>query len=151
MLTHLTLMPVCSVKAASASFGGAGAASVTVIVAPDVLSDPAELPEPPELPPPQAASAKASATAATTTVPPRRARVLLCVLANAPLLRYAAIAGSGRGQSLALAQSAARSDAHLRITCSTDHRVGILHYDSCHDKNSSRCIDLIIKRSYVHK
>jgi hypothetical protein len=86
------------VKAASASFGGAGAASVTVIVAPDVLSDPAELPEPLELPPPQAASAKVSTTAAAAVARPRRPRVLLSVLANAPLLRYAAITGVRMGQ-----------------------------------------------------
>src|SRR5882757_7692311 len=134
MSTHLTLIPVCLVKAASASFGGAGAASVTVIVAPDVWSDPAELPEPPELPPPQAASAKASTTAAATAVRPWP-RVLLSVLANAPLLRYAAIAGSGRGSVLAHAQSAARSDAHLHIKCSTERRIGIVPHSLCADKD----------------
>src|SRR5579859_226937 len=118
MSTHLTVMPVCLVKAASASFGGAGAASVTVIVTPDVLPDPAELPELP----PQAASAKVSTTAAAAAARPWRPRVLLSVLAIAPLLRYAAIAESVRGSVLARAQSAARSDAHLRITCSTQRR-----------------------------
>src|SRR5689334_11188107 len=95
MLTHLTLMPVCLVKAASAACGRESAASATVIVTPDVLSDAAELP-PPLLPPPQAASARASA-AAPVTVWPSRPRLLRRVLANAPLLRYAAIAGSGAG------------------------------------------------------
>src|SRR5882757_1591809 len=101
MSTHLTLIPVCLVKAASASFGGAGAASVTVIVTPDVLPDAAELPE---LPPPQAASAKVSTTAAAAARP-WRPRVLPGVLAIAPLLRCAAIAESGRGRVLAHAQS----------------------------------------------
>src|SRR5256885_11004129 len=96
MLTHLTLMPVCLVKAASAACGGESAASATVIVTPDVLSDAAELPPP--LPPPQAASTKASAAApAAVAVWPSRPRLLRRVLANAPLLRYAAIAGSDTG------------------------------------------------------
>src|SRR6185312_14961384 len=69
------------VKAASAAFGGAVAASATVIVAPDVLFDAVELPE---LLPPQAASARAAA-AATVVVRLRRPRVLLSVLANVPL------------------------------------------------------------------
>src|SRR5579859_6613625 len=95
MSTHLTVMPVCLVKAASASFGGAGAASVTVIVTPDVLPDAAELPE---LPPPQAASAKVSTTAAANAARPWRPRVLLSVLAIAPLLRYARHRGVRTGQ-----------------------------------------------------
>src|SRR5690242_19413983 len=114
MLTHLTWMPVCLVKAASAACGRESAASATVIVTPDVLSDAAELP-PPLLLPPQAASTKASAAApAAVAVWPSRPRLLRRVLATAPLLRYAAIAGWGYGGSvLAYAQSAARSDAHL--------------------------------------
>jgi hypothetical protein len=90
-------MPVCLVKSASAAFGSVVLASATVIVTPDVWLDPAELL--PELVlPPQAASPRASAAA----VPPIAARpgrplLLLSVLANAPLLRYAAIAGSGYG------------------------------------------------------
>ena len=70
VLTHLTVMPVCLVKACSAALGGASAASATVIVTPDVLSEP---PEPPLLP--QAASA-ATATPPTTAIAVvRRARL----------------------------------------------------------------------------
>src|SRR5262245_29044268 len=80
MLTHLTLMPVCLVKAASAACGRESAASATVIVTPDVLSDAAELPPP--LPPLQAASTKASAAApAAVAVWPSRPRLLRRVLA----------------------------------------------------------------------
>src|SRR5690349_12137101 len=94
MLTHLTWMPVCLVKAFSAVCGRESAASATVIVTPDVLSDAAELP--PLLLPPQAASTKASAAApAAVAVWPSRPRLLRRVLATAPLLRYAAIAGWG--------------------------------------------------------
>src|SRR6266700_3168498 len=96
MLTHLTLMPVCLVKAASAAGGRESAASATVIVTPDVLSEAAELPAP--LPPPQAASTKASAAAPpAVAVWPSRPRLLRRFLANATLLRCAAIAGGGYG------------------------------------------------------
>ena len=124
-------------------------ASATVIVTPDVLLDAAELPE---LPLPQAASTKVSTTAAATVAWPRRPRLLLSVLANAPLLRYAATAESGRGSVLAYAQSAARSDAHLRIACSTDHRIGILQGRfMVTTRIASRHPDLVSERSYVHK
>src|SRR5262245_16076942 len=95
MSTHLTLMPVCRVKSASAALGREPVASATVIVTPFVLLDASGLL--PELPPPQAASVRARAAAAPVAAPrPRRPRVLLLsVLANAPLLRYAAIAGRG--------------------------------------------------------
>src|SRR4051812_23120647 len=43
MFTHLTLMPVSLVKAARAAFGGASAASATVMVTPLVLVEPPEL------------------------------------------------------------------------------------------------------------
>src|SRR5690242_12212512 len=96
MLTHLTPMPVCLVKAFRAARGRESAASATVIVTPDVLSDAAELP--PLLPPPQAASTKASAAApAAVAVWPSRPRLLRRVLATAPLLRYTAIAEVGYG------------------------------------------------------
>src|SRR5690348_10611264 len=113
-------MPVCLVKAFSAACGRESAASATVIVTPDVLSDAAELPPP--LLPPQAASTKASAAApAAAVVWPSRPRLLRRVLATAPLLRYAAIAGWGTGGSLLpYAQSAARSGAHLCASRSHD-------------------------------
>src|SRR5690242_6309588 len=130
MLTHLTPMPVCLVKAFRAARGRESAASATVIVTPDVLSDAAELP--PLLllllPPPQAASTKASAAApAAVAVWPSRPRLLRRVLATAPLLRYTAIAEVGYGGSvLAYAHSAARSDAHLCASVHVTFRIGIL-------------------------
>jgi hypothetical protein len=111
------------------------------------LFDAVELPE---LLPPQAASARAAA-AATVVVRLRRPRVLLSVLANVPLLRYAAIAGVRyRGSVLARAQSAARSGAHLCVSCSTDHRTGIVPIRSRSGQELAQHSYLGRKRSYVH-
>ena len=63
MFTHLTLIPVCLVKAASAAFGGGSEASATVMVAPRVLLEPCV--EPPDPQPATSTIAMVAAAAAT--------------------------------------------------------------------------------------